>query len=304
MQRVRAQIGCESKLAEAYTGKKVTVAVLDTGIVSHPDFSGRIVAFRDFIRGGSDPYDDAGHGTHVAGCLAGSGSASAGKYRGVAPDCRLVVGKVLDRGGAGDTYMMLEALRWVMELKDSHGIRVLNISVGFEDHVNLEKIRKLLKALDEVWRAGILIVVAAGNKGPRPGSISPLGMGSHVLTVGCHDGDYNGGGVTLCAKYSGRGPSTTVMKKPDLVAPGTNIMAASARCRKRGNTYAMAYEAKSGTSFAAPLVSGAAALLWEQNPRLTAQEVKRRICYSARDLQEPWSRQGWGMLDVRAMLEG
>ena len=92
MQRVRAQIGCESKLAEAYTGKKVTVAVLDTGIVSHPDFSGRIVAFRDFIRGGSDPYDDAGHGTHVAGCLAGSGLASAGKYRGVAPDCRLVVG--------------------------------------------------------------------------------------------------------------------------------------------------------------------------------------------------------------------
>lgn len=303
MQRVRTQIGCENKLTKAYTGKKVAVALLDTGIISHPDFSGRIVAFRDFVRGKRDPYDDAGHGTHVAGCLAGNGLLSAGKYRGVAPDCRLVVGKVLDREGSGDTYMMLEALRWVIDQKDTLGIRILNISVGFEDHVSLEKIRKLLSALDEVWRAGILIVVAAGNKGPRPGSISPLGMGSHVLTVGCHDGDYNGGGVTLCAKYSGRGPSTLVMKKPDLVAPGTNIMAASAKCRKRGNTYEMAYEAKSGTSFAAPLVSGAAALLWEKNPRLTMEEVKRRICYSAKDLHEPWSKQGWGMLNIEAMLQ-
>ncbi|MCI5585279.1 MAG: S8 family peptidase [Lachnospiraceae bacterium] len=262
-----------------------------------------MVAFRDFVRHRKSPYDDAGHGTHVAGCLAGSGLISGGKYRGVAPGCKLVIGKVLDREGGGDTHMMLEALEWVLEQKDQMGIRILNISVGFEEQVELVKIEKLLQALEEVWQAGILVVVAAGNKGPGPGSISPLGMGGHTLTVGCHDGDYNGGGVTLCARYSGRGPTTQVMKKPDIVAPGTNIMAACAGCRKRGNGYEYAYTAKSGTSFAAPLVSGAAALLLEKSPRLTAKEVKRRICYSASDLKEPWSKQGWGMLNIRNLLE-
>ncbi len=302
MQRVRKQIGCESEIAEAYTGRNVTVAVLDTGAILHPDFADRIVAFRDFVHHRKGPYDDAGHGTHVAGCLAGNGLVSGGKYRGVAPDRKLVIGEVLDREGGGDTYMMLEALQWILEEKDRMGIRIVNISVGFEEQVNLVKIEKLLHALEEVWKAGILVVVAAGNKGPRPSSISPLGMGSYVLTVGCHDGAYHGGGVTLCAQYSGRGPSTMVMKKPDIVAPGTNIMASCAGCRKRGAGYEYAYVAKSGTSFAAPLVSGAAALLWEKSPQLTMEEVKRRICYSATDLKEPWSKQGWGMLNIKNLL--
>ncbi len=303
MQRVRKQIGCEAEQAKKYSGKNITVAVLDTGIVFHPDFADRIIAFKDFVRHRNGPYDDAGHGTHVAGCIGGSGLLSGGKYRGIAPDCRLVIGKVLDREGGGDTYMMLEALQWILEQRDKLNIRILNISVGFEEQVNLLKIRKLLSALEEVWKAGILIVVAAGNKGPAPGSISPLGMGRNVLTVGCHDGDYHGGGVPLCAQYSGRGPSALVMKKPDLVAPGTNIMATCAAVRKRGVTYEYAYVAKSGTSFAAPLVSGAAALLLEKNPRQTAEEVKRRLCYSARDLKEPWSKQGWGMLNIKNLLE-
>lgn len=304
MQRVRNEIGCDKKGLERYSGKDITVAVLDTGIMKHPDFSDRIIAFQDFVHHRKSPYDDAGHGTHVAGCLAGSGLVSAGRYRGVAPGCNLVIGKILDRSGGGDARIMLKALHWIVRQKDALNIRVLNISIGFEDRVDLAKIKELLKALEEVWRAGILIIVAAGNKGPGAGSISPLGMGSHVLTVGCHDGDYSGEGEVLCAEYSGRGPSTAVMKKPDLVAPGTRITATSAKCRRHRNRYEHAYEAKSGTSFAAPLVAGAAALLLEKEPQLKADEIKRRLCYCARDLKEPWGKQGWGMLDVTGLLEG
>lgn len=303
MQRVRMQIGCETETIAGYSGKNVTVAILDTGIIPHPDFDGRIIAFRDFVHQKGQLYDDAGHGTHVAGCLAGSGLLSEGKYRGIAPACNLVVGKVLDKEGGGDTGMMLHALKWILEEKKRLDIRILNISVGFEEHVGLEKISALLNALKEVHKAGILIVVAAGNKGPKPGSISPLGMGKQVLTVGCHDGSYNGGGEALCASYSGRGPSTQVMKKPDIVAPGTHIVAASGRCRRRRNGYEHAYEAKSGTSFAAPLVSGAAALLWQKNPLLSVEEVRQRICYTALDLKEPWGKQGWGMVNISAMLD-
>ncbi|MBQ9990790.1 MAG: S8 family peptidase [Lachnospiraceae bacterium] len=303
MQRVRTQLGCEEKEVSIYCGKDITVAILDTGIIPHPDFQGRILAFRDFIHQKQRLYDDAGHGTHVAGCLAGSGFLSEGRFRGIAPACNLVIGKVLDKEGGGDTNMMLEALKWILEERRRWNIRILNISVGFEEHVEPDKIKRLLKALEEVHQAGILVVVAAGNKGPKEGSISPLGMGKQVLTVGCHDGDYRPSGITLCASYSGRGPSTQVMKKPDIVAPGTRIMAASAKLSRRRNTYEQAYEAKSGTSFAAPLVSGAAALLWEKYPFYTAGEVKRRICYSARDLGEPWGKQGWGMLDIQAMLK-
>lgn len=303
MQRVRTQLGCEERAVRAYSGKHVTAAVLDTGIIPHPDFQERILVFRDFVHQKQKLYDDAGHGTHVAGCLAGNGFLSEGRYRGIAPSCKLVIGKVLDKGGGGDTAMMLDALKWILEEQRKWNIRILNISVGFEEHVGPEKIKCLLKALEEVYRAGILVVVAAGNKGPKEGSISPLGMGKHVLTVGCHDGNYKPGGVTLCDSYSGRGPSIQVMKKPDIVAPGTYIMAASAKCSRRRNRYEQAYEAKSGTSFAAPLVSGAAALLWEKYPFYSAEEIKRRICYSAKDLGEPWSKQGWGMLDIKAMIE-
>ena len=128
-------------------------------------------------------------------------------------------------------------------------------------------------------------------------------MSKNILTVGCHDLDYYKEGVTLCEKYSGRGPSIFSLKKPDLVAPGTNIISTCNRCQKRGNTFTDAYEAKSGTSFATPLVSGAAALLLEKNKSMTPQDLKYRLCYTATDLKEPWNKQGWGMLNIGKALE-
>ena len=303
MQRVREQIGCDDRILEQYSGKNVTVALLDTGLFPHPDFSGRIVTFRDFIHGKKEPYDDSGHGTHVAGCLAGDGWISDGKYKGIAPSCKIVAGKVLDKAGEGSVETMLAGIQWVKENKELYGIRILNISIGFEEQVELKKVKILVDALEEVYQLGVLVVVAAGNKGPGMRSLSPLGMGNHVLTVGCHDKDYYEQGVTLCETYSGRGPSISVMKKPDLVAPGTNIMATSFLCKRKGKSYENPYEAKSGTSFSTPLVAGAAALLWEKEPNLTQEEVKHRLCYSAVDLKEPWNKQGWGMVNIKRALE-
>lgn len=302
MFRVRQQIGCTDRVTAMTQGRGVTVALLDTGVLLHPDFQGRVTAFQDFVNHRPEAYDDSGHGTHVAGCLGGSGYLSDGKLRGIAPACNFVIGKVLDRDGDGSMAAMLEAIHWVLESQEKYRIRILNISIGLSNLKEGDRIQQLIDALEEAWKRGILVVAAAGNKGPKPMTISPLGRGKQVLTVGCHDGDYREPGVTPCETYSGRGPSELVLKKPDLVAPGTNIIATSHLCRKRGNHYINAYIAKSGTSMAAPLAAGAAALLLERQPGLSNEEIKWKLLYAAKDLKEPWNKQGWGMLNLSRLF--
>ena len=301
--RVKKQINCTEEVQRKYSGKNISVAILDTGIFFHPDFSNRILAFRDFVGNQTFPYDDSGHGTHVAGCLAGNGRLSNGKYVGIAPSCNLIIGKILDNKGEGKVRNMLEAIQWISSIRDIYNIRILNISVGFENNISDEKIHKIMVALEELYNQNILIIVAAGNKGPKSKSISPLGISNKILTIGCHDLDYSKEGITLCETYSGRGPTQYSLKKPDLVAPGTNIISTSSLCKKIGKEFYHSYEAKSGTSFATPLVSGTAALLLEKYTNLNIQELKYRLCYSATDLREPWNKQGWGMLNVKRALE-
>ena len=304
MWRVKEQIKCTEKVHHKYRGKNISVAVLDTGIFLHPDFAGRILAFQDFINHKEDPYDDSGHGTHVAGCLAGDGYLSEGRFCGVAPSCNLIIGKVLDRKGNGNIEHIIDAIHWILENKDKYQIRILNISISFEEKVPEYKVKKLTDILESVWAEGILVVVAAGNKGPKTQSISPLGLSKNIITVGCHDLEYRKDGITLCEDYSGRGPSIYSLKKPDLVAPGTNIISTCYQCRRAGKQFVDIYESKSGTSFATPLVSGTAALLLEKRNHLTPDEIKFQLCFSATDLKEPWNKQGWGILNVERALEG
>ena len=151
----------EQKERKKWTGKGIGVAVLDTGIFPHMDFDGRIAVFKDFISGRRSCYDDNGHGTHVAGILAGSGAASGGKYCGMAPGAHLAVLKVLDQRGNGQKQDVVRALRWVLENRERYGIRVVNISVG-----TTEKNRNhsaLIRAVEEVWDAGLVVVTAAGD---------------------------------------------------------------------------------------------------------------------------------------------
>lgn len=310
MFRVRQQVECTEEVIRSclhgYMNEKnvVRVAVLDTGIGSHPDFVGRVEAFRDFLHGNRYAYDDSGHGTHVAGCIGGSGKASGGAYCGICPFCRLIVGKVLDENGDGNMEDMKNGVEWVLENREKYHIRVLNISIGIGHIENKEKMEKLLKCVDEAWNSGMVVVCAAGNLGPEPMTISPLGASKKVITVGCHDGGYFSGRSSLCENYSGRGPSPYAVKKPDVVAPGTDILSCNVACRATFRGYKNAYIKKSGTSMATPVVSGAAALLLQKYPELDNEQVKRKINFSATDLHEPWTKQGWGMINVRKLLQG
>ena len=300
--RVRKQVGCTDFIQGNRLTDEVGVAILDTGIGSHPDFESRVVDFKDFVDGRQGSYDDSGHGTHLAGCVGGSGYVSRGMYKGMAPTCRLCVGKVLDHNGEGSIDSMRRGLIWVMQNRIRHRIRVLNISLGIGTGGDKEHMHELVELLDEMWEQGIVVVCAAGNNGPKEGTISPLGTSRKVITVGCHEGGYFGARRDLCENYSGRGSQDMLYRKPDVVAPGTDIVSCCVLCRGNDRSgYRNAYTRKSGTSMATPIVSGAAALYLQKFPYMNNEQVKRQMIYGARDMGDSWSKQGWGMLNMEQM---
>lgn len=299
MDRVRRVIGAWKTDERGIRGKGVGVAVLDTGVSPHPDFGGRIVCFRDFVGGRVGIYDDCSHGTHVCGILGGSGAASAGKYRGIAPECRLIGLKVLDHKGNGRKEDMLRGIAWAVNNREAYGIRILNISVGpVRESASMD--RQLTEAVERAWDAGLVVVVAAGHMGPEPMSITVPGNSRKVITVGASDDCTPGGagGVKPC--YSGRGPTGECICKPDISAPGSAIVSCNGILRRGAGHYTR----KSGTSMATPAVSGSIALLLSREPELTNVEVKMRLYRTARDLGLPRQRQGWGQIDAWRLLMG
>lgn len=289
-----------------YTGKGVYVGVLDSGVASHPDLRGRITAFKDFTSDKRSFYDDNGHGTHVCGIIAGNGTASRGRYRGIAPECMLVCAKVLDKKGGGSLKNLISGLKWISGLYDVYPIRILNISIEIESEENIDQgeWEELGEHIQRLWERNVIVVAAAGNKGPNPMTLSPIGECGGCVCVGCHDGDYTGHGGRLCKDFSSRGPGKNVtgitivnpLKKPDIVAPGTDIISCNSK-------YTVTpYVAKSGTSMAAPIVSGACALCLHKYPKLTNVELRRMLLASAVDLGQSWSVQGAGMLQVDRLL--
>lgn len=272
----------------AYTGKGVGVALFDTGIYPHMDFGDRIYAFADFISYRKLPYDDNGHGTCVAGILGGSGAASMGKYKGMAPGCSLIGLKVLDRFGNGNKEDILAAFQWLMNHREEYRIRVVNISVGTTYRTRNDK-DVLVRGVEQLWDQGLVVVAAAGNQGPEPGSITAPGCSKKVITVGSSDMLMGKEGI------SGRGPTFECVCKPDLVAPGRRIMSCAAGA---GNTYGM----KSGTSMSTPMISGAAALALEKDPMLTNVDIKMMLRDSADDLGLPKNQQGWGKVNCKKFL--
>ena len=272
-----------------YTGKGIGVCILDTGIYEHIDFAIRIWAFYDFLSFKRRPYDDNGHGTHVAGLAAGDGTASMGKYRGAAPGCGIISLKVLDRYGNGSQEDVLRALRWVREYRWQYGIRVVNISVGTTCNSGKDHVR-LLDSVEQLWDEGMVIVTAAGNQGPKPGSITAPGSSKKVITVGSSDLLEGSGAI------SGRGPTEDCVCKPDVVAPGNQIIS----CLP-GKPYS--YGKKSGTSMSTPLVSGAIACALEKNPALTNTQIKNLLVNSADDMGLPRNQQGWGRFNRQRFLE-
>ncbi|HKL78923.1 MAG TPA: S8 family peptidase [Mobilitalea sp.] len=300
-----------------YTGQGIGVAIVDTGISLHKDFiegGRRVIAFKDFISGRQEPYDDNGHGTHVAGIIGGNGYSSKGKYAGVAPDCNFIVIKVLDQKGDGNISDVLAGLQWIIDHRKEYNIRIVNISVGTSSKDNLDENSLLVQGVNAVWDSGIIVVVAAGNNGPGPMSISTPGISRKVITVGSSDDNVSVEVFGTRAKdYSGRGPTPYCIKKPDIVAPGSSIISCNinrvigrekiGEVRIKTTDSPMMYTIKSGTSMATPVVSGAIALLLSAHPEYTNREVKMRLRSSATDLGQHWEKQGWGLLNVRKLLE-
>lgn len=231
--------------------------------------------------------------------------ASKGKYRGIAPGCMLVCGKVLDRKGGGSLKSLIHGLHWITEIQNIYPVKILNISIEMEseEHIDPKDWEQFKRYIELLWNMDMIVIAAAGNKGPNPMTLSPIGECGGCVCVGCHDGTYSANGGRLCNEYSGRGPgkdrTSTIanpLKKPDIVAPGTDIVS----CNYKYSN--MPYIAKSGTSMSAPIVSGACALCMQKYPQLTNVELRRRLLYSAADLGQTWNIQGAGMIRIDKLL--
>ena len=220
--------------------------------------------------------------------LAGSGRASMGKYKGMAPGSRIAALKVLDRFGKGNKEDVLQAFRWILQNRERYRFRIVNISVGTTYRTRNDQ-DVLVQGGERLWDEGLVVVAAAGNQGPKPGSVTAPGCSKKIITVGSSD--------MLSGKQavSGRGPTCECVCKPDLVAPGRQIMACTPGA---GNLYSM----KSGTSMSTPLVSGAIALALEKDPLLSNVEIKMMLRDSCDDMGLPRNQQGWGKFNCKKFL--
>ena len=302
MRRVKETVHyfCNDILFGHIDGHGVTTAVLDTGISPHPDLKGRIVAFGDMLYGKKRMYDDNSHGTHVAGIIAGSGGLSSGLYAGIAPASQIVAVKVLDQKGEGKIRFLIEGIKAILRNRDKWQIRIVNISSGTWQQQGDEEEMELMRWVDRLWDEGLVVVTAAGNFGPRSGTVTIPGISKKVITVGASDdGNQKDRYGKVGTNYSGRGPTSECVCKPDLVAPGSYIRSCNGFSQKKNQK---AYSVKSGTSMSAPVVSGAVALLLSKYPDMKNVEVKLRLLMSADDMGKDPNIQGRGLLNIEKLL--
>lgn len=214
---------------------------------------------------------------------------------GIAPRCHFVIIKILDRKGNGNTEHVVQAIEWLVRHKQPYKIRIVNISIGMVLQAESRERIRLLQAVEYAWDNDMVVVAAAGNNGPGGSSITVPGVSRKVITVGCFDDTQEQiGRSMLKPDYSGQGPTEHCVVKPELVVPGTNVASCS--------IYPGRYMRKSGTSMAAPIVSGSIALLLSKYPYFSPAEVKLRLYQRALDLGLPLAKQGWGMVDIGRLL--
>src|SRR5271155_4421964 len=299
-----------------YTGAGVGVALIDSGVSNHPDlYQGilplsRIVYQQSFVPGNSSANDQFGHGTHVAGLIAGDGLSSTGPFfsktfKGIAPSASIINLRVLDQNGAGTDSLVIAAINQAISLKSTYNIRVINLSLGRAVYETY-KLDPLCQAVEQAWKNGIVVVVAAGNDGryqPTDGyaTVTSPGNDPYVVTLG----DMKPMGTPtrtddLIASYSSKGPSVVdAVVKPDLVAPGNLLTSLESPGSTLYNEYpgnqvpysyyvnggssviSSNYFTLSGTSMAAGIVSGVVADVLQQSPKLTPDQVKARLMLTA-----------------------
>ncbi|MEU3569424.1 S8 family serine peptidase [Kitasatospora sp. NPDC036755] len=289
LDRSTARIGAPQAWNSGWTGKGVKVAVLDSGIDrGHPDVAGSLGETSDFTGPVGTPVnaDPDGHGTHVASIVAGTGAASDGRFKGVAPDAELLVGRVLDDEGNGQESWVLQGMEWAAARAP-----IVNLSLTGAPTDGTDPMARAVDALSA--RYGTLFVAAAGNSG-RPGTVGTPGSADAALTVGAVDRD------GALASLSSRGPRVGDQAvKPDLTAPGVGIVAARAAGTDGQEPAGDRYTAISGTSMAAPHVAGAAALLAQQHPGWKGPQLKAALTSSAAPAAGQGAyEQGAGLVDL------
>ena len=286
------QIHAPEAWAQGYDGTGATVAVLDSGYdPSHPDLEGRVKGAQDFTGTSDAAVDDNGHGTHVADTVAGTGAGSSrGEGTGVAPGAGLLIGKVLDAYGNGSFDQIMAGMEWAAH----SGADVVSMSLGTPYATDgTDPLSQLVDRLTE--ETGTLFVVAAGNAGPDEGTVSAPGAATSALTVGAVDKQ------DAAAWFSSRGPriGDDRLIKPEIAAPGVDIIAARAKGTSLGNLLDENYTSMSGTSMATPHIAGAAAILSAQHPQWGPEELKTRLVSTSEALDDiSVTTQGAGRADV------
>ena len=299
-----------------YTGAGVTVALIDTGIANVPDLAGRVLPVTDDITGAvtscenlsgeSNCNDSYGHGTFIAGLIAGNGASSGGKWVGAAPEANLVSVKIAGRDGSSDVSNVLAAIQWTVSFKDRYGIRVLNLSLGTNGTQSYHT-DPMNYAVERAWAAGIVVVVSAGNLGPNAHTISKPGDDPFVITVGAIDDRGTPGlGDDELPNFSARGTTAADgISKPDIVAPGAHVVSlrapGSAIDTQFPNYVDGSYRKGSGTSMATGVVSGSVADILDANPTWTPDRVKFALAATARpDASSDPQAVGAGVIDANA----
>ncbi|HEX8684293.1 MAG TPA: S8 family serine peptidase, partial [Ardenticatenaceae bacterium] len=297
-------------------GQGIGIAVVDSGITSHDDFGNRVITSEKFNSLTSNMSDKYGHGTHVAGIIAGNGVASGGQYMGIAPQANLINVKVSDDIGMATASDVVASLQWILTNKDRHNIRVVNMSLNSavpeSYHTN-----PISAAVEILWFNGIVVVVSAGNNGTA--TLYPPANDPFVITVGATDIVRTPAiGDDVIASFSAYGRAENGATKPDIVAPGYKIVSTLADSSSLAQTYpayiepsitGLSYFKISGTSMAAPMVAGAVALLLQDEPGLTPDQVKYRLMATAVKNKRTWpgydsARAGSGYLNVHAAVNG
>ncbi|MFE4651945.1 S8 family serine peptidase [Streptomyces sp. NPDC056707] len=287
------QIGAPEAWAKGYDGKGVKVAVLDTGAdLNNADIKSEIVGSQSFVNG-QTVQDGHGHGTHVASTIAGSGANSDGRYKGVAPGADLLVGKVLSNSGQGADSGILAGMEWAVE----QGADVVSMSLGGPDAPGEDVLTSAVNSLSA--SSNTLFVIAAGNSGPGESTLGTPGAADAALTVGAVDKS------DALADFSSRGPRLGDMAiKPEITAPGVDIVAARAAGTNLGTPVGTDYTTLSGTSMATPHVAGSAAILKQRHPDWTGQRIKDALTAHAKSAADQTVyQQGYGRVDIPAALD-
>ncbi|GAA1371592.1 S8 family peptidase [Streptomyces beijiangensis] len=287
------QIGAPEAWAKGYDGKGSKVAILDTGVdLTNADVKDRVTESQSFVPG-VPVTDGHGHGTHVASTIAGSGANSGGKYKGVAPEADLLIGKVLGNTGSGEYSWIMAGMEWAV----GEGADVVSMSLGGPATPGGDAMTQAVDRLSA--SSSTLFVIAAGNAGPGASSIGSPGTADSALTVGAVDKS------DVLASFSSRGPRLGDNAiKPEITAPGVNIVAARAAGTTMGTPTGEFYTSASGTSMATPHVAGAAAILAQRHPDWTGQHIKEALTTHAKIApNSSVYEQGDGRVDIPAALD-